>query len=83
MGFPCFKSHKGKEGLVQRKDTMEFFFFFFLCIIVCGYMIVCVLLFRARLYVHLRASRSMSSHDARAAVQAVERGTLCKSQERG
>lgn len=46
-------------------------------------MIVYVLLFRARLYVHLRARRSMSSHDARAAVQAVERGTLCKSQARG
>lgn len=49
----------------------------------CGYTIVYVLLvFRARLNVHLRALRSVSSHDARAAVQAVELGTVCKSQGR-
>lgn len=28
MGFPCFKSQKGKEGLVQRKDNGVFCCFF-------------------------------------------------------
>lgn len=54
----------------------------FLCIVVCGYVIVHVLLFRARLDVHLHARRAVFSHDARAAVQAVVVGTLCKAQRR-
>lgn len=46
-------------------------------------MIMCVLLFHRRLNGHLRAHGAVPSHDARAAVQAVELGTRCKSQERG